>query len=177
MKLGLESSSDNGSPVESEGVCGPSMDPVEFLVHKLDLSLNILRDLCNVGVYSWPNPWLRKSSRSLSRNIDKLAVTVPGRFILFPKFPWLVTDTCFWRANKYPVKQEIINCLKSRRIIPRPREHSQHITITTLPQISRKKTWSLCDLGAEPIDSDAKCQIFESHKWLQNFRFHLTVWA
>ena len=169
------------------------MDPVEFLVHKLDLSLNILRDLCNVGVYSWPNPWLRKSSRSLSRNIDKLAVTVPGRFILFPKFPifWLVTDTCSWNANKYPVKQEIINCLKSRRIIPRPREHSQHITITTLPQISRKKTWSLCvghqppsvppllprDLGAEPIDPDAKCQIFESHKWLQNFRFHWTVWA
>ena len=148
------------------------MDPVEFLVHKLDLSLNILRDLCNVGVYSWPNPWLRKSSRSLSRNIDKLAVTVPGRFLLFPKFPifWLVTDTCSWNANKYPVKQEIINCLKSRRIIPRPREHSQHITITTLPQISRKKTWSLCvghqppsvppllprDLGAEPIDPDAK---------------------
>ena len=60
-----------------------------FKLQTYDFGLNLIKD---------HDTRLRKSSMSLSRNIDKWTVTMPGCTMYICILLWLVTDTRFWLA-------------------------------------------------------------------------------
>ena len=124
-----------------------------FKLQTYDFGLNLIKD---------HDTRLRKSSMSLSRNIDKWTVTMPGCTMYICILLWLVTDTRFWLAI-YETHPNITSDslhkdphLRDTGNIPLPAPPPRPLPILVLLSSLVNSEQSVPGIG---------CQILESHNW------------